>query len=487
MSSITDPQPEIPAEEELVAYLDGELPPEDCRRVEARLASDADYRRQLHHLDQAWEALDALPASRGDDDFVRTTMEMVAIAAEDDLSRHAARAAAAGRRRMWWLAGAGIAAAAVGFAAARLVLSRGDAAFLADLPVIRHLDLLTHIEDVEFVRRLPSRVPMDQLTSDEDAVRDELLNLEWVNAPSPEDRQEWLEALPPKEKATLVARTNRFQSLPGHERDRLRSLQREIREAHDAAQLQRNLVAYGQWLSRLSLGEQEELKEELRGLPLDEQMDRVRRFVRQANQRASRQLSPEDAETLRRAVLAFTEERKSRIVPEMRRRGRADAARWLDEPRGALMILGRELQNDDSVNDVRERIVKQLSPEAQTHLESLRPWARRLQLWQWIRDSLKPNWGPGELERFFANELDNNQRERLLNLSPGDMQAELERLCVASEFGVRRPPPPELFERDPRARGANGPRGPGPNDRKDHRPPRGPGPPPPHHERQDAI
>jgi hypothetical protein len=121
------------------------------------------------------------------------------------------------------------------------------------------------------------------------------------------------------------------------------------------------------------------------------------------------------------------------------------------------------------------------------------------------------------LERFFANELDNNQRERLLNLSPGDMQAELERLYVASEFGVRGvgaaggglsnpappirpdirpedrrgrlggPPTPEYFERDPRERGPNGPRGPRPDDRKDHRPPRGPGPPPPHHERQDAI
>ena len=58
MSSVTDPQPERPTHEELVAYLDGELAPEDCRRVEDRLATDDEYRQQLRDLDQAWEAIE---------------------------------------------------------------------------------------------------------------------------------------------------------------------------------------------------------------------------------------------------------------------------------------------------------------------------------------------------------------------------------------------------------------------------------------------
>jgi anti-sigma factor RsiW len=69
MSSVANPQPELPNAEELVAYLDGELPPDDCRRVERRLAEDDDYRQRLRDLDQAWEALDALPATRADDDL----------------------------------------------------------------------------------------------------------------------------------------------------------------------------------------------------------------------------------------------------------------------------------------------------------------------------------------------------------------------------------------------------------------------------------
>src|SRR5687768_1119317 len=99
MSSVTDPQPEYPVNEELVAYLDGELPPEECRRVEDRLATDDEYRQQLRDLDQAWEALNALPTTAVDDGFARTTIELACVAAQEDLSRRTAQVAAENRGR----------------------------------------------------------------------------------------------------------------------------------------------------------------------------------------------------------------------------------------------------------------------------------------------------------------------------------------------------------------------------------------------------
>src|SRR5438309_427663 len=122
--SVADPQPDLPPAEELVAYLDGELPPEGCRCVEERLASDPEYRRQLHDLDQAWEVLNALPITRADDDFARTTMQLVTVAAEDELSEHQAEAATATRRHVWGWALAGIAAAGVGFLVAWSLFTR---------------------------------------------------------------------------------------------------------------------------------------------------------------------------------------------------------------------------------------------------------------------------------------------------------------------------------------------------------------------------
>src|SRR6185295_10566300 len=106
--SVLDPQPDPPPTDELVAYLDGELPPDDCRRVESRLATDDEYRQQLHELDRAWEALDALPANAVDDGFARTTIELACVAAEADLTEHKSivKAAKRSRARLWMAAAA---------------------------------------------------------------------------------------------------------------------------------------------------------------------------------------------------------------------------------------------------------------------------------------------------------------------------------------------------------------------------------------------
>jgi anti-sigma factor RsiW len=87
MSSIANPQFESPDDEQLVAYLDGELSPEECRAVEDRLAKDDTFRQQLHDLDTAWEALSSLPPATVDDSFARTTIELACVQAEQDLSQ----------------------------------------------------------------------------------------------------------------------------------------------------------------------------------------------------------------------------------------------------------------------------------------------------------------------------------------------------------------------------------------------------------------
>ena len=87
--------------------------------MEDRLATDDEYRQQLRDLDQAWEALNALPTTAVDDGFARTTIELACVAAEEDLSQRTAQAAAENRGRMrWWIA-AGVAAAVIAFVMVR--------------------------------------------------------------------------------------------------------------------------------------------------------------------------------------------------------------------------------------------------------------------------------------------------------------------------------------------------------------------------------
>src|SRR3712207_5478321 len=108
MSSTLDPRPDPPAAEELVAYLDGELSPDECRAIEERLAQDADYRSQLRDLDRAWEALDVLPKPTPGDDFARTTMELVTDAAVAEASVASRHFSSGKRRRMIWYAAAAV-------------------------------------------------------------------------------------------------------------------------------------------------------------------------------------------------------------------------------------------------------------------------------------------------------------------------------------------------------------------------------------------
>ena len=144
MSSIVDPHPELPASEELVAYLDGELPPDDCRRVEERLAADDDYRQQLRDLDQAWEALDALPHAKPTTISPARRWSWSTVAAEGDAvgshgergARQAPSRVAAGRGGRCWPA------CLLGFVAAWLLLPNPNGRCCDDLPVIRQVDVL---------------------------------------------------------------------------------------------------------------------------------------------------------------------------------------------------------------------------------------------------------------------------------------------------------------------------------------------------------
>ena len=109
-----------PLDEELVAYLDGELDAENGRRIEALLASDPEVRRRLQSLERTWDLLDELDAAPAGEPFTQTTLEMVAIAARQEAEQD--KADAPRRRRQWLLVrGASfLAAAAAGFLAVAL-------------------------------------------------------------------------------------------------------------------------------------------------------------------------------------------------------------------------------------------------------------------------------------------------------------------------------------------------------------------------------
>src|SRR5689334_14152761 len=156
-----DSQQEL--EDELTAYLDGELDAESVRRVEERLARDESYRTQLQKLERTWGLLDGLPRASVDEKFTKTTLEMVALSAAQDAD--AALRAAPVRQRRQRLAGLISMAAAllVGFAIGHQVWPDPNQKLLADLPVLENLDLYYQVDDIAFLRELVREHVFDEV------------------------------------------------------------------------------------------------------------------------------------------------------------------------------------------------------------------------------------------------------------------------------------------------------------------------------------
>lgn len=163
---MNDPSPTAveQADEELVAYLDGELDTQAARQLEERLARDAALQRRLQGLQRSWDLLDQLPRAQVDEKFVRTTVEMVALAAEEDVSRQRAERPRQARRRGLVVVATMLVAGFVGYAAYQWLRPDPNAALLRDLPVVENVELYRQIDDIEFLRRLDT----ERLFAEED-------------------------------------------------------------------------------------------------------------------------------------------------------------------------------------------------------------------------------------------------------------------------------------------------------------------------------
>jgi len=145
---------EASIEEQLVAYLDGELDAETGRRIEGMLASDAQLRRTLQELDRSWELLGELDAPELAETFTQSTLEMVTVAASEDLQQYRAEAPRR-RRRQWTIVGGGLLAAGlVGFLVAAWFKPDPNQQLIEDLPLLVNVEQYRQIDDFEFLQML---------------------------------------------------------------------------------------------------------------------------------------------------------------------------------------------------------------------------------------------------------------------------------------------------------------------------------------------
>jgi anti-sigma factor RsiW len=145
---------EQPPGEELLAYLDGELDAESRRRFEQQLSTSSDLRQRLKEYQQTWDLLDDLPRATVDDSFTRTTVEMVAVRAENAVAQ--SKTTRVQRRSLIWSLGvlSIIATCLAGFFATWQYHSLPNEQLVEDLPILEHFDAYRNAGTLEFLRQL---------------------------------------------------------------------------------------------------------------------------------------------------------------------------------------------------------------------------------------------------------------------------------------------------------------------------------------------
>ena len=140
-------------DDELVAYLDGELDDRRSEEIEQFLRERPEARERLAELQRTWDLLDTLPRPEATNTFTRSTIEMVVSDATREINKSKSRV------KFWGLIGsAGVLATVLGAAMSYYIVNRYQnqptRELVQDLELIENFDKYLVVDDVEFVQSL---------------------------------------------------------------------------------------------------------------------------------------------------------------------------------------------------------------------------------------------------------------------------------------------------------------------------------------------
>jgi hypothetical protein len=438
----TDPEKtDSSLEEQLVAYLDGELDAETARRIEERLASEPGVRETLNRLERTWDMLDELGSTPVGDGFTRTTLEMVAVAAEEDVKEAMLQAPKLRRRRFWKIGSVVAAASLAGFFLVSTLLPNPRRELARDLPVLENLEEYRQAGDIDFLRLM--RFEKTTFAKPAGAETPPKKSQPPENAP-PGELMRWIETLPSDKKAELARKKASFDESSEVERQKLRHLHEKIREDEHPEELVQLMHDYYAWWLNLSSFERNELS------AIASPQERIARIEQLKKQNPLQFLTDQDKKVLEDWSKAlFFERLRDRFEKNLSAEKRKEwAKKSVDEKRRELqqafhpqMMRGQppskeqfdELQSQ--LSDGSRNILKGQQPRKQW--EIVQSW-----LFAIVRQGMRgPNSQANENDiADFFEKLPPDQLQKLLNNSPEEMMRDLQFMMKPGFFN-RQPGP----------------------------------------------
>jgi hypothetical protein len=431
-----------PLDEELVAYLDGELDAEGARRIEALLASDPEVRRRLHAFERTWDLLDDLDTAPAGEPFMQTTLEMVAVAARQDAERD--KADAPRRRRRWWFfAGLSLlAAVACGFFA--VAAYDPDRQLVRDLALLEDLDEYRQVDSIEFLRRLRD----EKLFAKDPA---DLPKSDALDGETAASRRQRIKEMSLDEKEQLLRSEERLSAMPRDEQLRVRRLHDDMQNAPDRDELRAIMHEYCEWLKPLSPLRWAELAK----MGFDQRIAWVKKRLQDERRiEGTRRPGRKDMDAVWKWVNEIAVSHKSELLAPLPKTQQEQLDR-MNKPRQQQMLVWLMLPRWQSAGPGKlppmmteqdlAKLRATLRPETQARLEG-KPPAKQWELlegWlrQWMWEEGQRMRGPlpaddEHLAEFFENGLTPEQRDQLLAMPGEEMQWRLQQMY----WGRSRPP-----------------------------------------------
>ena len=256
-----------------------------------------------------------------------------------------------------------------------------------------------------------------------------------------------------EQKAELLGKKERFESLTEAEKSRLVGLHKAVSSEPNALKLEETIRRYNRWLSNLSSGQRAAILKiadpqqrivKIKELMEQQEKDRFTLFVEE-------EVTKPDRDAIYAWVEDFVAKNAQKIMHKLPEQSRERLDRIPDEVERRRQLLGTwswHLRRRDpdmpmpKKSDFDELFAK-LSPEARTRVNALtKADTRDQRLTDLMRAAIvSRNYTPptrDELVRFYAGmPSDDPRRERLEGLERDNLYEELKRMYNAERFGFR--------------------------------------------------
>lgn len=304
VGTLDDESPIDQLDEQLVAYLDGELPPEERIVLETRLGRDSSLRMRLRTLQHGWDMLDELPMATPSAVFLESTIRMAALeASQGKSSTNGSRTNGWLKSKRLWVSLITILCLGIGVAGARVRERQQFRLQLSHLPVAMHVDAYLNANDISMMRTLMHLPQWQKAVEIAERFGEWDFSLhQRIDQATVSQRNHLLQELPIEHQQVVMQSWQRFEKLDPAAKTLVLETAQQVSDQSDSADLLATMDRFARWRESLAPAQRDQITSgdvEGRIKAIDEALQRT---MRQWTQQTSRLLTEEDIETIYHVV-----------------------------------------------------------------------------------------------------------------------------------------------------------------------------------------